>query len=457
MKRYAPLIVKGSLLLMESMWVYAAIAWLVAITVGGGKPTFLGVAAVIFISFGISRGLQNSEFSLGLLRFWGALLSILVFYAIVRFDYYGDLRLWDFTFLDDIVFKTSPTLSDAKTAVMSVPVLWAFWMRGVLRGQQSMNFDDVLRSFGFGIVVVAFVSIFTGLNEDLPREVDFIAVPYIAVGLLAIGLSHAARASDQFERGFGTDWLLFAGGGLASLVIVGLLFVVIDFNAARDGLEFIGRGIGYVFAGILYVILWPILKLMTWMFEALRFLIDLWGGKKNPPIEDIQGEIPNPADHQDNGNSVLPGWVETVTRVIVGTGLITAFVVGTAMLFARFRKETETGEARESTYQEGRLANDLGDMLSSFLGRFRHQRQADGQTEPARRLYFEMLDAAAARGVERRPMETPLELVPRINRTISGDTPAEITRLFDDTRYGALTPSEEDLRRLREDWERLPK
>ena len=54
-------------------------------------------------------------------------------------------------------------------------------------------------------------------------------------------------------------------------------------------------------------------------------------------------------------------------------------------------------------------------------------------------------------------METPLELVPRINRTIGGDMPGEITRVFDDARYGALPPSEEELRRLRDEWERLPK
>jgi hypothetical protein len=77
--------------------------------------------------------------------------------------------------------------------------------------------------------------------------------------------------------------------------------------------------------------------------------------------------------------------------------------------------------------------------------------------EPVRRLYFEMLDTAAARGVERRPMETPLELTPRINRTISGPIPADITHLFDDVRYGAHPPSEEDLRRLRDAWDKLPK
>lgn len=457
MKRYSPLLVRGSLLIMESLWVYAFVAWFVAITVGGEKPTYLGVAVIVIGSFAISRGLQNSNLSLGILRFWGAFLSIIVFYAIVRFDFYGDLRLWDLTFLDALAFDTDETLTAGANAVMSIPILMAFWIRGVLRGQQSLSFDDVLRSFGIGVIVVGFVSLFAGIDDDLPREVDFIAVPYIVIGLMAIGLAHTSRASDQFERGFAADWLVFVGGGLLTLGVVAILFVVIDFDTARDGLEFVGSGIGFVVAGLLYVIIWPILQILAFLMESMRFLIDLWGGTRNDPTElPPEGEL-EPGD-EAQGTSVLPGWVEPVLRVIVGTVLATALLIGAAMLFTRYRKDTRSEEARESTYQEGRLANDLGDMLSSLLGRFRGQsRHADGQTEPVRRLYFEMLDVAAARGIERRPMETPLELVPRINRTIGGPVPSEITRAFDDVRYGAIPPPPDEIQRLREEWERLPK
>jgi hypothetical protein len=455
-KRYSPLIVRGSLLLMESLWLYALVAWLIAITVGGERPTFIGVAAVVFASFGISRALQNSDFSLGILRIWGALLSIIVFYAIVRLDFYGDLRLWDLTFLDDLTLHTNETLDAAATAVIGVPVLWLFWMRGVLRGQQTIAFEDVLHSFAIGVVIVAFVALFAGIEDDLPREVDFIPVPYIAIGLLAISLAHTSKASDQFERGFTKDWLMFAGGGLVALAIVGLLFAVVDFDTARDGLELVGRGIGFVVAGILYVIVWPIIQVIALGMEAFRFLIDLYGGSKNPPVQQPPLDPSNVKDNQD-GNGIVPGWVELTVRLVVGGGLLTMLLVGTAMLFQRFRKTAKPEEARESTYQEGRLASDLGDMLSSFFGRFRGHRQADVPQEPVRRLYFEMLDTAAARGVERRPMETPLELTPRINRTISGPIPADITHLFDDVRYGAHPPSEEDLRRLRDAWDKLPK
>ena len=68
-----------------------------------------------------------------------------------------------------------------------------------------------------------------------------------------------------------------------------------------------------------------------------------------------------------------------------------------------------------------------------------------------------MLDAAASRGVERRPMETPLEVSPRIARTFGGETPPRITALFDDVRYGAMPVDADHLRSLRDEWDRLPK
>jgi hypothetical protein len=145
-----------------------------------------------------------------------------------------------------------------------------------------------------------------------------------------------------------------------------------------------------------------------------------------------------------------------VTRILVGGGLITALLIGTAMLFTRYRRQTGTAEARESTYQEGRLASDLSDMLSSFLGRFRgHGRPGDAELEPVRRLYFEMLAAAEARGVQRLPAETPLDFSPRLERSFASQTPGEITQLFDDVRYGARDAPPEVVQRLRDNWQRL--
>ncbi|HEX5370631.1 MAG TPA: DUF4129 domain-containing protein [Dehalococcoidia bacterium] len=453
MKRWRPLIVRGSLLLMESIWVYAAVALFVAITVGGGKPSFFGAAAVVIASFAISRALQNSNMSLGVVRAWGVLLSLLVFYAIVRIDFYHDLRLWDFSFADDLFNHTEASLRNDATAVLGIPLLWAFWMRGVLRGQQSIGFEDVVRSFAIGIIVVAFAVLFAGRANDLPKGVSYVAVPYLAIGLMAIGLAHASRAADEFEREFSSTWLMLVGGGLLLLALFALMFVLIDFSTAKDGLILMLRGVGFVVAGVFYVVLWPVLKAVELGFNLIRWLTALYGGQKTNPQDFSQGQQqPQP----NQGHSGIPGWVGLMVRVIVAGGLLSVVVIGLALLFARFKKTQKPGELKESTYQEGRLASDLGNLLGSVFGRFRG-RPAPPQLEPVRRLYFDMLQAGVNRGVERRPMETPLELAPRLGRTFGPQLPNQITQIFDDVRYGSRSPTEADVQQLRGDWDALPK
>ena len=69
---WRPAVTRGALLLMESLWVYAFVAFLVASLAVGGKPTLFGAMAIVFGSFGVSRFLQQrTDMDLGVLRIWG--------------------------------------------------------------------------------------------------------------------------------------------------------------------------------------------------------------------------------------------------------------------------------------------------------------------------------------------------------------------------------------------------
>ncbi len=445
-------LVRGALVLMETMWIYALVAFLVALTVGGGKPSFLGTLCIVGGSFAISRFLQGTELSLGILRIWGAGLSILLFYAVVRIDFYGDWRLWDFSWADVFFNNSEATVRSDSAPFIGVPVLLVVWMRGVLRGQQSLMFEDVLGSFAIGVAVVAGVEVFGTFIDTLPREVELIAVPYIAVGLITIGLTHAARATDGVDRALLPAWLLAIGGAVVALMVFSLLFVLIDFSTAQKGLEYTAFGIGWVFAGIFYLVAWPLIKILEGIFWLMKWAADLGADPEPLPPLETGGQENEPFRERD---SILPDWVRAVITYLAAVGVIAALIVGLALLFTRYRRNTEPGELKESVYSEGRLASDLGDLLGSMLGRFRPRGGPGRLREPVRRLYFEMLAAAETRGVERRPIDTPLELSPRLETTFASATPGEITGLFDDVRYGAHEPPETEVRRLRDEWERL--
>lgn len=451
-RRWRGPLVRGSLILMEGLWVYALVAFVVASTVGGGKPTLLGVMVVVGGAFTLSRLLQGSVMSLTTIRIVGATLSLLVFYAVVRIDFYGDAAMWDLRWMDRLINDTHAAL-DAETrgatAIVGVPLLAIFWMRGILAGQQSVSFEDVLSSFALGFGVIATVLVFGSLVDRLPRGVELIAVPYVAVGLMAVGLQHASQATDSFEREFTPVWLMAISSAVAVMGLIALLFVLIDFGTAREGLGYMASGIGWVFAGIVALLAWPVIKL----FEGIFWLFDFVTGGLDARDEAPPVELPasDRVGSQEGQGSVLPDWVHHVVRYMMASIVFITIAVILGLLFQRFQKRPESGDNKESVYTEGRLAADLGNLIGSLF----HRRGSRGVriNEPVRRLYFEMLAAGEARGVQRRPTDTPLDLAPRLQSTFRSETPAEITGLFDDVRYGGMEAEEEEVRRLRAQWE----
>lgn len=450
---WRPAVTRGALLLMESLWVYAFVAFLVASLAVGGKPSIFGAMAVVFGSFSISRFLQQrTDLDLGVLRIWGVVLSLLIFYVIVRVDFFGDWRVWDFSWADRLFNRTEATLNLRVDAFFGIPVLWAFWMRGVLRGQQHLGFEEVAGSFALGVMLIAGVELLQAGPDDTPKLVGIVAVPYIAVGLLAIGLSHAARADDEFTRSFTPTWLLAVGGAVAVLSLIALFFVLLDYGAAASLMRDVSLAVLRVLAFVIYYVTYPFVWGIERIMEGVRWIFEnVWGGQRPQPAEDE----PATGEQQEEEETAreLPGWARVLSRVIVG-GVFTTLLLGaTALLFRRFAKRDDAESVKESMYQEGRLAGDLGGFLGNILGRLRPNLGFGGRADPARRLYYDVLSAAANRGIERRPGETPLELAPRIEATFGAGPPSKITHMFDDVRYGSLTPSDAEVERLRNEWD----
>jgi len=439
-----------ALLLMESLWAYALVGFFVALTVRGDRPTAFGVAFVVFLSFAVSRLLQGSTMSLLPLRIWGGAISLLLFYAIVRVDFFGDWRLWDFTWADALFNHTEATLNDKANAVVAIPVLWLLWLRGIIKGQQSLIFEEIVNSFALGIIVIAIAALFSPA-VDAPASVGNVAIPYIAVGLLTIGFAHASRSEKEFGRSFDMTWLAALAGAVVVLTLTALLFTLIDFGAIAAAIGWAGEGIGWLIARTAYYILWPLVVAMDYFFQGLAWLRDhLWGGQR--PQELLQQASPTPAPEEDQQQETVPQWLQFITRLVIGGFFAAVVLIALALVFVRYARRRSPDEVKESTYQEGRLASDLGEMLGSLLGRLRPSFRSIS-SEPMRRLYFDMLSAAAERGVERRPSETPLDVAPRVGRTFQAEVTNRITDAFDEARYGGVSPPAPEVRRLREEWD----
>jgi hypothetical protein len=438
-------------LLMETLVVYALLAWLLAAIGEGGEPSLLGVAAVVFLSFGLSRALQATELPIELLRVWGSLFSILIFYAIVRADFFGDWRLWDFGWANDLFSDASASTRDRPEPVFGIPLLWLVWMRGILRGQHALSFETVLSTFAAGFLVVALVELFQAGTDDTPAAVGVLAVPFVAIGLLAIGLAHASRSDDEASRPLGGRWIAAIGGGVVVMAGLAALVSLFELEAAATAATSAADAVLYVAGRVAYYIIWPVLYFVDLVFQAIRAVILAVFGQGERPALPEGG----PPEQEMRELGELPGLVDFLIRasaaLLVG-GVLLAVL---ALLFQRFRRTRRLAPARESVYQEGRLAGDLGDLLGALVDRLRPGFARGARLDPIRRLYHDMLADAASRGVEREIATTPLELAPRLEARFRSALPARITDVFDAARYGGYPPSETEVREMRREWEVL--
>ncbi len=464
-------VIRASTLLMEAMWTYAVVAFAVALFAEGGKPSFLGVCAVVFFSFAISRGLQATDISLGVLKAWGTMLSLLLFYAIVRVDFFDNWRFWDFGWANGLFNDTANTIDAQLSAAFGVPILAFFWARGINRGQSPLQFENVISSFGIGILIIAFIELFQGQVQDSPGTVGRIAVPYVAFGLFAIGLAHSARAQTGQGRPFSRSLLTAIGVSIAALAvaaaIVGLFDLVTSYDAARST----GSWLADTGGAVANVVLWPLEKLADGIFSVLVWLRDLILGKPQPPVADqntgegttcIQAFMEQGKTLQEATDKCtpqphsLPEWVRTLIRFIVAVPFMGIGLLLISQIFGRFRKRRPAGELKESSYQQGRLGTDLSNLLQNLMGRLRPNIHIGGEhLDAARRLYYEVVDDGERHGVNRKPHETPNEFAPALDQTFRGAVPTRITTAFDDARYGAHPPPDAEVKRLRAEWERL--
>jgi hypothetical protein len=302
------------------------------------------------------------------------------------------------------------------------------------------------------VLIVAIVEAFVGV-VDAPATVGHVAVPYIAVGLLAIATTQAARGDGDADRPFATTFLGVVGGVILVLTVLGLLFALADLGGLAHALGVAGEAIGAVVARLVYYILYPFILATILMFEGLKAIWTAIYGDR-PPIEIERGETPTPLNAEQEPADV-PGWFNWLLRVFIGGPIVAAVLGGLWFLFAKYAKRAESEEQKESTYAEGRLGADLGDLLGNLVRRFRPGASRDA--DPVRRLYFDMLHTAADRNMERRPNETPLEFAPRLDEALAASAPSHITAAFDDVRYGALTRDRAEVDRLRAEWEDLRK
>jgi Domain of unknown function (DUF4129) len=433
-------------LFVDVLWSYAAVAVVVAV-LGRGEgpaPSIIGVAAVAVGSFALARVLQETDLDDAHLRTFGVAASAVALFAIIHAEYAMDAPPWDLGWLRTLVVDGGEGGAHVVVASIAMSLLW---MRGVARGQRTVDAEGVLRSAAFGLVPVAIAA---GSEPAVHGANAFgaIAIGYLALVLGVLAL-YQAPDPDRRITGYVAQWSAGVAVLLMGAAALAVVAAAID-PGALGVFAPIGRPLAFLFGNAAKYILGPPLAIIGWLFG----LIPLPHHQPQQPQVTPETLAKKPDNQHDT-----PLWTRIIGWVVAG-GLLALLGIGVLLalwlLFRRIAKRKESGlERRERIESESSLADDLGAAFDALARRFRRRSKQEQSRVEVRRLYHEMLASSAASGLARPPAVTPSQFAPRLDAHYASDVPSAISRVFVASRYGAREIDQQVVEDLRRDWRRI--
>ena len=438
-------------LLIELMWSFAAAAIFVAAfgQGDGPAPSFAAVAVIVVGSFALARALQIADLDQMALRNAGLASSVLVIFVMARIEYAPHPWPWEFGWFTRVFTDTSAAIKPNGHVIAGMIALVPLWLRGIIRGQSTIEFDDVLGSASLGLLIIVIAALATPDTRE-PVSWGAFAFVYAAIALVALAVFRAPEANVtllHFARRWTSALIVISGASIA----LALLAAAIDPDAFGF-LAPIGEPVAYVGHLLATYVLGPTFWVVYQPFRFAGWLLGMLlpdGGTRRP--QPLEPPPPEPTEERDR-----PVWQQVLVWLVGGGAVAVGLAITAALLWLAFRRfarprKPDDRECREDIEPASSLRDDLGDLLGTFARRFRRAPRAQTAVQ-IRRLYFEMLDVAAVRGLERPPAATPMQFAPVLNAHFRSDTPAAISSAFAASRYGELPVDPETVSDLRSRW-----
>jgi len=235
--------------------------------------------------------------------------------------------------------------------------------------------------------------------------------------------------------------------------------------------ESIGRGFSAVtdfLSKILNYILVPFSYLFDFLFNVLRFLLNLIRGGQTPQTSNISGNMSLP-NLPEAIPKELPPWVMEAVKwfvVAIIIGLV-IFILAKAVSRIRGRRaRDEIEEIHESLWSWKGLRDDLKELLGMMGQRFKRKPAAgpsyrfdenvSGRLD-IREIFRHLLWEGARSGLTRRRHETASEYSDRLGRTVpeSNESLSQLNDLYASVRYGEINAPEEQVESANSLWQVL--
>ncbi len=438
-------------LVVATLWAYAGVAVVVAQLGEGQAVSFGAVVAVVVLAHALGRTLPRFDIGETAFRAVGIATSVVLLYLILRVEIAGNVYVWDLAWFYDLLSDAGNTLEGHSGDVATVLLLAIAWVFGVARGSGQLTFEGFAGEVTLGLVVVLFAALFADA-ADAPGIVAWLPVPYLGVALLALAFVYFSNVGMERSRPFAGAWALWVCGPLLVLGAIAVPTALIDLEALAffgEGLRLVGKVIGLL---LLAVMLPPLIGLV-WLLEFFASsVLQIDAEPITPEMPTVEGLV-----DEENEDEDAASWTKVVGYILRFGVVAIAVTLALMLLWFAFRRYGKRAEDDVDLREEVEAGGGgIGSMLSGTLDRLRG-RFAAGQRgrDPIGRLYIAMLESAAVEGLARPAAATPLEFAPQLDAHFHSTLPTSISTTFASARYsGRLTP-EDDVERLKTEWQEM--
>ncbi|SVC02166.1 uncharacterized protein METZ01_LOCUS255020, partial [marine metagenome] len=285
-------------------------------------------------------------------------------------------------------------------------------------------------------------------------------ITYIAIVLLALAGAQLSRSGatlgDFRAGGVATGMLAFTVALTAILVI----FAGFIFEFLVDSLApfFTGPFIDAIWTVFYYVLIVPVGWVMIHIVDFLLWIFSLLGGGEQESLDiqmpaAMEVEAVSKEEVEQIGESAWNRW----GRYAFGggmLGIVVAIVVTVMILVMRWYKRRDSRDDDfDSSEKVGGIREEFKGLASLFSFRGRGSRNSSNNNG-AIKLYLDLLAEASGRGLNRTLSKTSTEIKPELIEIYNDDFPSQITKLFEEERYGDHPAIPDDVRNARMDWEK---
>lgn len=372
--------------------------------------------------------------------------AFVVVYGAMRIAVAEDFRLWDFGWAGDFLREPKDVLSEQGRAVITFMFVATAWGRMAHRSASDIELDTIARGMAWPFLVVTTV-ILAGAGTAHAGEIVRGGAVFYAVAVLALAASQLGLSGATFGdlRAGGVTAVLAAG--TVGVTIVAVIAFWIGFGVLAPVL---GPPAGRVAQFVLLIVLYP----PAWILQQI---LQLMLGDNDPFAQFAANARDAAGTAREGGEEDQSGFARVMVYAGRAVSLVLVFAVAALVVgyFVRLgRRRSGSGGGAAERIGAGSIGEDARGLLGGlFHGRRRSRTPAD--LTPARRLYFEVLDAANLADVGRRSGATPAELAPELRRTFNSPLTDDITRAFEASRYAGRDPEPGAVAELERRWREL--